>query len=186
MDWKQLIMQGEEPMRKTIDKMKTDLGSLRTGRASITLVEGLKVESYGSMMPLNQLANLNLSDPHTIEIKPWDVSQISNIEKAIQKSDLGLTPNNDSKVIRLSVPKLSEDRRKDLIKIINKMAEDFRVSIRNERRHILEALKKAEKDKTATEDDRKKGEADLQKMTDIYIKKIDETLKQKEKDILEV
>jgi len=184
--FKQMLVSGEEPMKKTIEKVKSDFASLRTGRANVMILEGIKVESYGTMMPINQLANINVPEPHTIEIRPWDVSQIGNIEKAIQKSDIGLNPTNDGKIIRLAVPKLSEERRKDLIKVIHKMAEEFRVAIRNERRQILESLKKAEKDKQITEDDRKTGEAELQKMTDSYIKKIDDLLKVKEKEIMEV
>jgi ribosome recycling factor len=186
MSWKEIVVGGEEPMRKTVEKMRGDLGTLRTGRASVTLIEGLKVESYGTLMPINQVANLNLSDPRTIEIRPWDISQIPHIEKAVQKSELGLTPVNDGKVVRLSVPALTEERRKELIKVVHKIAEEFRVAVRNERRQIVEQLKKSEKEKKITEDDRKKGEAELQKMTDSYVHKIDETVASKEKEILEV
>ncbi|HBU68927.1 MAG TPA: ribosome recycling factor [Elusimicrobia bacterium] len=182
----QIIANGEEPMKKTLEKMKNDLSAIRTGRASVALIDGLRVDSYGSLLPIKQLANLSVSDARTIEVRPWDISQLQSIEKAIQKSDLGLTPVNDGKIIRLSVPQLNEERRKELIKVVNKMTEDFRVSIRNERRVMVEALKKAEKDKKITEDDRKKGEGELQKITDIYVKKIDEMLKAKEKDIMEV
>jgi len=183
---KEIFQKAEDAMNKTLEKMRGEFSSLRTGRASVTLVEGLRVDAYGSMMPINQLANLNLSDPKTIEIRPWDVSLVSNIEKAIQKSDLGLTPVNDGKVVRLLVPKLNEERRKELIKVLNKMAEDFRVSVRNERRIYLEELKKYEKEKKIAEDDRKKGEGELQKITDVHMKKIDESLKAKEKEIIEV
>lgn len=183
---KDILASGEEPMKKTVEKMKMDFSTLRTGRASITLVEGLKVESYGTVLPINQVASLNVPDGKTIEIRPWDISQITNIEKAIQKSDLGLTPINDGKIIRLSVPSLTEERRKDIIKAIHKIAEEFKVSIRNERRQIAERIKKLEKEKKIAEDDRKKGEADLQKITDAYIKKIDEVLAFKEKEVMEV
>ncbi|MHB9154058.1 MAG: ribosome recycling factor [Endomicrobiales bacterium] len=183
---REILSAGEEPMKKTLDKMKGDFAGLRTGRASVTLVEGLKVESYGTMMPINQLANLGLSDPKTIEIRPWDVSQVGSIEKAILKSELGLTPINDGKVIRISVPSLTEERRKDIIRVIHKMAEEYKVAIRNERRHIVDNIKKAEKDKKMTEDEKKKAEAESQKLTDTYIKKIDELLAVKEKDVMEV
>jgi ribosome recycling factor len=173
-------------MKKTIEKMKSDFSALRTGRASTGLLEGIRVESYGTMMPLNQLASMNIPDARTIEIHPWDVSQLTSIEKAIQKSELGLTPVNDGKIIRMSVPALTEDRRKDIIKSVHKMAEEYKVAVRNERRQILESIKKAEKDKKITEDDRKKGENDLQKVTDAFIKKIDEMLAVKEKDVMEV
>jgi ribosome recycling factor len=186
MSWKAIVAAGEEPMRKTIDKMKTDFSALRTGRASTALLEGIKVDSYGTTMLLNQLASLSVPDSRTIEVHPWDISQISSIEKGILRSDVGLTPVNDGRVIRLSVPPLTEERRKDIIKSIHKMTEEYKVSVRNERRQILENIKKAEKDKQITEDDRKKAEVDLQKITDTYIKKIDELLAVKEKDIMEV
>ncbi|MBN1823620.1 MAG: ribosome recycling factor [Endomicrobiales bacterium] len=183
---KTIVAQGEEPMKRTLEKMKGDFAALRTGRANTALVENLKVESYGTVMPINQLAGLGIPDARTIEIKPWDHSQLQNIEKAIQKSELGLTPMNDGKLIRLSLPKLTEERRKEIIKITHKMAEDFKVAIRNERRQIIESIKQAEKDKKITEDDRKKGEAELQKLTDSYIKKIDDVLALKEKEVMEV
>jgi ribosome recycling factor len=183
---KSIIAIGEDAMKKTIDKVKNDFATLRTGRASTALVEGIKVESYGSLMPLNQLAGLNIPDARTIEIRPWDISQISSIEKAILKSELGLTPMNDGKAIRLSLPMLTEQRRKEITKIVSKMAEDFKVSVRNERRTMLENIKKEEKEKMITEDGRKKGEQELQKVTDVYIKKIDELLALKEKEIMEV
>jgi len=186
MMWKSIINAGEEPMKKTIDKMKLDFTGIRTGRASVTLLEGLKVESYGTTMLLNQIGSLNVSDARTIEIHPWDVSQIGNIEKAILKSELGLTPINDGKVVRLSIPSLTEERRKDIIKSIHKMVEEYKVSVRNERRQIIENIKKAEKDKQITEDDRKKAEADLQKVTDSYIRKIEEVLSVKEKEVMGV
>ena len=181
-----IVAQGEEPMKKTLEKMKTDFASLRSGRASTALVEGLKVESYGSLMPVNQLANISVPDGRTIEIRPWDITQCVNIEKAIQKSELGLTPVNDGKIIRISVPGLTEERRKEIIKLLNKMAEDFKVSIRGVRRDIVENIKKAEKEKKITEDEKVKAEHESQKLTDIYIKKIDEAVASKEKEIMEV
>jgi len=183
---KEILAQGEELMKRTLDKMKAGLGSIRTGRASVVLVEGIKVESYGALLPLNQMANMGTPDAKTIEIRPWDISQLVNIEKAILKSDLGLTPANDGKIIRLTVPSLTEDRRKDIIKGIHKLTEEFRVAIRNERRQILENVKKAEKEKKVTEDERKKAELESQKLTDVYMKKIDELLAMKEKDVMEV
>jgi ribosome recycling factor len=187
MSTKEILVQGEEPMKRTIERMKSSLSSIRTGRANSALIEGVKVESYGgTMMPINQLANMSTPDGRTIEVRPWDVSQLQNIEKAIQKADLGLTPVNDGKIIRISVPTLTEDRRKEIIKGIHKMTEDFRVAIRNERRQIVENIKKAEKDKKITEDERKKAEVDSQKLTDVYMKKIDELLAVKEKDVMEV
>ena len=182
----QLLKTGEALMKKSIEKMRSEFSTLRTGRASASLVENIKVESYGTQMPISQMANLGVPDPRTIEIRPWDVSQVSGIEKAILKSELGLPPANDGKVIRLSIPTLTEDRRKELIKVVHKMTEGFKVSIRNERREIHEKIKKAEKEKQITEDDRKKGENELQKLTDIYVKKADELMHIKEKEVMEI
>lgn len=183
---REILAAGEEPMKKTLERMKGEFAALRTGRASVALVEGLKVESYGTLMPVNQLANLSVPEPRTIEIRPWDISQLANIEKAILKSELGLTPANDGKLIRLQVPSLTEERRREIIKIIHKMAEEFKVAIRNERRHIVENIKKSEKDKKITEDERKKAEVESQKLTDVYVGKIDDLLAAKEKEVMEV
>lgn len=183
---KELLSTGEEAMRKTIEKMKFDFSSVRTGRANPALLDTLKIESYGSMMSINQLAGISVPDGRTLEIRPWDISQLIAIEKAIQKSDLGLTPVNDGKIIRISIPALTEERRKEIIKIINKMAEDYKVAVRNERRHIVDGIKKAEKDKLITEDDRKKHEGDSQKLTDTYIKKIEELVALKEQDLMKI
>jgi len=186
MEMKKVYAATEDLMKKTVDKIHTEFAAIRTGRASTALVESIKVDSYGTLMPIKQLANLGTPDAKTIEIRPWDISQTGNIEKAIQKSQLGLTPVNDGKVIRLSVPSLTEERRKDLTKVVHKIAEDFRISLRNERRQAIENLKKLEKDKKITEDDKKKGEHDFQKLTELYVKKVDELLAAKEKEIMEV
>jgi len=181
-----MIKNGEEPMNKVIDRMHVEFSAMRTGRANVALLSNVKVESYGTLMALNQVAGLSVPDGRTIEIRPWDVSQLAAIEKALQKADLGMAPINDGKLIRLSVPTMTEDRRKDMVKAIHKMAEEFRISIRNERRKINDEIKQAEKDKKLTEDERKKGEQELNKFTDAYIHKIDELVKLKEKDIMEV
>jgi ribosome recycling factor len=181
-----MIKNGEEPMNKVIDRMHVEFSAMRTGRANVALLSNVKVESYGTLMALNQVAGLSVPDGRTIEIRPWDVSQLAAIEKALQKADLGMAPINDGKLIRLSVPTMTEDRRKDMVKAIHKMAEEFRISIRNERRKINDEIKQAEKDKKLTEDERKKGEQELNKFTDAYIHKIDELVKSKEKDIMEV
>jgi ribosome recycling factor len=183
---KALISHAEEQMQKTLVKMKSDLGTLRTGRASAALLENIRVDYYGSQTPLNQLAAIAAPEPRTLEIRAWDKGAVQEIEKAIMKSDLGLNPNNDGTVIRLSIPKLTEERRKDLIKVVRKMAEEYRVSLRNERRDAVERLKKAEKAKEVTEDDRTSGDQEIQKITDLYIKKVDEMLAGKERDIMEV
>src|SRR5262245_35601214 len=181
-----LIAHAEDQMKKTLDRMRGDLGTLRTGRASTALLENVRVEYYGSQTPLNQLAAMAAPEARTLEIRPWDKAALQEIEKAILKSDLGLTPSNDGNIIRLQIPALTEERRKDLIKVVRKMAEEYRVSLRNERRDAVERLKKAEKSKEITEDDRTSGEAEIQKMTDQHIKKIDDLLAVKERDIMEV
>jgi ribosome recycling factor len=181
-----LITRADEQMQKTLARMHGDLGTLRTGRASAALLENIRVEYYGAVTPLNQLAGIAAPEPRMLEIRPWDKAAVGEIEKAILKSDLGLTPNNDGSIIRLQIPKLTEERRKDLIKVVRKMAEEYRVSLRNERRDAVEGLKKAEKAKEITEDDRAGGEQEIQKITDSYIKKIDDLLAAKERDIMEV
>jgi ribosome recycling factor len=176
----------EEAMKKTIDRLNCELSSIRTGRASSALLETIKVESYGSIMPINQIASISVPDAKTIEIRPWDVSQLSAIEKAIFKADIGMAPVNDGKLIRISVPHLTQERRKEIAKSIGKMAEEFRVAVRNERRVLIENIKKLEKDKVITEDDKKKLEAQAQKVADGYIKKIDDSIAFKEKEVMQV
>ena len=183
---KQALTAGEEAMKKTIEKVKHDFSTVRTGRANAALLDGIKVESYGSLMALNQVAGVSVPDGRTLEIRPWDMSQLAAIEKAILKSDLGLTPVNDGKLIRISIPALTEERRKEIIKVVNKMSEDYKVAVRNERRNIIDQIKQAEKNKEITEDDRKKYENDSQKLTDTYIKKIEELVKQKEEDLMKI
>ena len=173
-------------MQKTLEKMKSDLGTLRTGRASAALLENVRVDYYGASTPIHQLGNVSAPEARTLEIRAWDKGAVQLIEKAIQKSDLGLTPSNDGTVIRLQIPKLTEERRKDLIRVVRKMTEEYRVSIRNERRDGVEKLKKTEKAKEITEDDLLSAEQEVQKMTDSYIKKVDEMLAAKERDIMEV
>lgn len=182
---KELLTKTEELMKKTIEKCKYELLSIRTGRASISLVENIEVECYNSKMKINQLANINIVDGRIIEIRPWDNSILVNIEKAILNSPLGLTPINDGKIIKITVPSLTDERREELIKQINKLAESFRVSVRNERRLALESLRQLKKDKKISEDDEFKAEQQLQKLTDTYIKKIDELTEQKIKEVKE-
>jgi ribosome recycling factor len=181
----QLLSKTEDLMKKTIEKFKSELLSIRTGRANIALVEGIEVECYNSKMSLNQVANFNIIEGKIIEIRPWDVSIIGNIEKAILKSSLGLTPVNDGKVIKLTIPSLTDERRQELVKKVNKIAETYRISIRNERRVAIEQLKQDLKNKKISEDDEKKAENQLQKLTENYIKKIDELLELKVKEITE-
>jgi ribosome recycling factor len=186
MSTRDVIGQIDGLMQKTLEKMKADFSTLRTGRASSALLENVRVDYYGASTPINQLANVSTPEARTLEIKAWDKGVIQAIEKAIQKSDLGLTPSNDGNVIRLQIPKLTEERRKDLIRVVRKMAEEYRVSVRNERRDGVEKLKKAEKAKEITEDDLKTAEQEVQRMTDSHIKKVDEMLATKERDIMEV
>lgn len=183
---KQIVTEAEEKMKRTVERMRTDLGMLRTGRASVSLLEGVRVNYYGSLVPLRQAANVGIPEARTIEVRPWDPHLAPEIEKAILKADLGMTPSNDGQVIRLIVPTLTEERRKELLKVVRKMAEDFRVAVRNERRDAVETLKKAEKRGELSEDDRTGGEHHVQRLTDSYIKKLDDVLAAKEQEITAV
>jgi ribosome recycling factor len=178
--------EAEDKMRKSIERMAQEFSSVRSGRATGNLLDHIKVDYYGSMTPMKQVAAVSVPDGRTIEIKPWDAGALPAIERAIATSDLKLTPNNDGKLIRLVIPTLTEDRRKDMVKVVRKTAEEFRVAIRNDRRDAMEFVKKAEKDKVLTEDDRKTSEAALQVLTDAYVKRVDDTLAIKEKEILTV
>ena len=181
-----ILAQIEDKMKKSLDKMRQDFSTLRTGRATATLLDNVRVEYYGSQVPLKQVAAVGVPDGRTIEVKPWDVGALQAIEKGIQMSNLGLTPNNDGKIIRLAVPTLTEDRRKELARMVKKIAEEFRVAVRNDRREALEKIKNLEKDKALSEDQRKSWETALQGLTDLYVKRIDETLAHKEKEVMEV
>jgi ribosome recycling factor len=173
-------------MEKAISDLQHEMASIRTGRASLGILDHIRVDYYGTPTPLNQVANLHVPEPSLITIQPWDVSQIGPIEKAIRTSDLGLNPANDGKLIRLPIPPLTEERRKELVKKLHGVAEHHRVSVRNIRRDGNEAVKKLLKDKKITEDDDKKAHDEIQKMTDTYMSKIDQAAKTKEKDILEI
>ena len=162
------------------------MASIRTGRASLGILDHIRVDYYGTPTPLNQLANLHVPEPSLITIQPWDVSQIGPIEKAIRSSDLGLNPSNDGKLIRLPIPPLTEERRKELVKRLHDVAEDHRVAVRNIRRDGNEAVKKLLKDKKITEDEDKRAHDEIQKLTDGYMQKIDQAAKIKEKEILEI
>jgi ribosome recycling factor len=179
------IVKLNEEMVKSLDSLKREFSKVRTGRASISLLDGIKVDYYGTQTPLNQLATLSVPEPRLITIQPWDATVIKEIEKAIMKSDLGLTPVNDGKIIRVSIPPLTEQRRVELVKVVKKMAENGKVSIRNHRRDINEDLKQKKKDKEVSEDEFFKGQKEVQDITDDYIKKCDELTQAKEKEILE-
>ena len=176
----------KQKMERTIEALRGEFGKLRTGRASLVLLDGIRVDSYGSLMALNQVASLSVSDSRTIVITPWDKSLLQEIEKAIHKSDLGLQPVNDGKLVRISIPVLTEERRKELVKVAKKVAEESRVAIRNSRREANESVKKLQKDGKISEDDLKKWEGEVQKMTDQYIANIDQLLANKEKETMEI
>ena len=186
MDVKTLLSQNEEKMDKTIEVLKRDLAAIRTGRASTTLLDRVMVEYYGAPTPVKQVANVSAPEPRLITIVPWERKILGDIERAILKSDLGLNPNNDGTMIRLEIPQLTEDRRKELSKKVSKVAEDSKVVIRNIRRDANEAIKKMEKKKEITEDESKEGQTNIQKLTDKKIKSIDEIKVKKEKEVMEV
>lgn len=175
-----------DKMEKSLGAFKLELTKLRTGRASLAMLDGIKVEAYGSPMPLNQVASLTIPESRLLVIQPWDPQLMGAVEKAIMKSDLELTPVNDGKVIRLNIPQLTEERRKEMVKRVKKIAEEYRVAVRNLRRESIDTLKKMKKDKEISEDDQFKLQDEAQKCTDQYIKKIDETAIDKEKGLMEV
>ena len=175
-----------DKMDKAIDAMKKQLASMRTGRASLSIFDGLMVDYFGTPTPLSHVATLSVPESRLITIQPWDPKVISDIEKAIQKSDLGLNPGNDGKIIRIAIPTLTEERRKEIVKQVHKKGEDAKISIRNIRRECNEEMKKNEKEEHVSEDETKKSIEEIQKITDSYIKKIDETVANKEEEIMEV
>lgn len=186
MELQELLTQQEAKMDKSIEALKHEFATIRTGRASVALLDKVMVDYYGTPTPVNQVANVSAPEPRLLMISPWDKSMIGAIEKAILQSDLGLNPNNDGAAIRLAIPQLTEERRKELVKVVHKKAEDAKVAIRNIRRDANEALKKEEKAKTITEDVSKEGQDKIQKLTDKKIKAVDELKDKKEKDVLEV
>ncbi len=183
---KELFEDGKKRMGKTLKAFKEEVSRVRTGRASVSLLEGIKVDYYGTKMPITQLATVTVQEARYIIIQPWDVSAIKEIEKAIMESDLGLTPTSDGKVIRLTVPPLTEERRRDLVKVVRKMAEEARIAIRNIRRELMDSLKKKKKEGEISEDDFHRYQDQVQKLTDEHIKKVDEVLEEKEKEIMTV
>jgi len=173
-------------MARSIEAFKKDLGKIRTGRASFSLLDGIKVDYYGTPTPLPQVGTLSVPESRMITVTPWDSKMVGPIEKAIQASGLGLNPSNDGKMVRIPIPPLTEERRKDLVKVVKKMAEDARIAVRNIRRESLEKIKEREKKKEISEDEMKRWQDRVQKETDSYVKKIDEILKAKEQEIMEV
>jgi len=171
--------------QKALTSLKKELQRMRTGRASLSILDGIRVDYYGTPTPLNQMATLAVPESRLITIQPWDVSVIKEIEKDILKSDLGLTPSNDGKLIRIAIPPLTEERRKDLVKLVHKTCEDYKVSVRNTRRDANDLVKSLKKDGDISEDDAFKAQDQIQKITDEFIAGIDECYKEKEKEILE-
>jgi ribosome recycling factor len=180
----QILKDLEARMTAAIDTFARELASVRTGRASTALLEGLRVDYYGTPTPISQMASVTVPDARTLMVQPWDASQLKAIEKALLGSDLGLTPSNDGKSIRLTIPALTEERRKQLAKSVGKLAEDSRVAVRNVRREANEKLKALARDKKMSEDEERRGHDQIQKITDRFIAKVDELLKKKEQEIL--
>ena len=181
-----IFSETEERMQKSFNAIQREFNSIRTGKATPALLDGVKVDSYGTVMPLNQLASISAPEPRLLVVQAWDKGVVGEIAKAIQKADLGLNPMVEGNIIRLPIPALSEERRKELVKHAKKIAEEGRVSIRNIRRDANEALKKAEKNKEISEDERDRGLEKIQKLTDEFIKKIDELVEAKEKEIMTI
>ncbi len=181
-----VLTETEKRMASTVEAFQQELAKLRTGRASLALVDGIQVDYYGVQTPLNQVATMSVPDPSTITIAPWEPKVLAEVEKAILRSNLGLTPNNDGRVIRLNIPALTEDRRKALVKIAHEVAETSRNAVRQVRREGNDQFKTMEKDKEISEDQMHDGQEQVQKLTDTYIEKINSILKQKETEILEV
>ena len=183
---REVLKDAEDRMKKALASLEKDFSRLRTGRASNSLLDGIRVDYYGTPTPLDQIASVSTPDSRTITIQPWDRKAFNDVEKAILKSDLGLTPVNDGKIIRISIPPLTEDRRKDLAKVAKKYTEEAKVAVRNIRRDANELLKKKKSDKTLSEDDLHKGQEEVQKLTDAYIAKSDEAMARKDKEIMEI
>ncbi|MBQ4568116.1 MAG: ribosome recycling factor [Desulfovibrio sp.] len=186
MDIDSILLDTEERMEKALASLERDFAKLRTGRASTSLVDGIKADYYGTPTPISQMASVAVPDSRTLTIQPWDKGGIAAVEKAILKSDLGLTPVNDGKIIRISIPPLTEERRKELGKVSRKYGEEAKVAVRNVRRDANDSLKKLEKDKAITEDDLKRSVDDVQKLTDRFVAEVDKKCTAKEKEIMEI
>jgi ribosome recycling factor len=182
----EVILEMADKMDKSLDAFKHELTKIRTGRASLSLLDGIKVEAYGSSLPLNQVGSLTIPESRQIVIQPWDPQVMASIEKAILKSELGVTPVNDGKVIRINIPQLTEERRRELVKIVKRVAEEYRVAVRNHRREAIDVLKKLKKNKEISEDEQFKLQDEAQKETDSCIAKIDKVAAEKESEVMEV
>jgi len=183
---KQVLANVEQRMKKGVERLRHELASVRTGKATTALLDPIRVEYYGSHVPLSQVAGVSAPEPRLLVVQPWDKALVAEIGKAIQKSDLGLNPISDGNVLRIPIPPLNEERRRDLVKVVKKMVEEGRVAIRNIRRDGNEELKKLQKDKKISEDAEKKAQAEVQKMTDKHIAQMEELLSKKEAEIMEV
>ena len=186
MDIDEIMMNAEERMENALEALKSEFASVRTGRASAKVLDRIKVDYYGAMTPINQLAGVKTPDARLLVIEPWDKSSLKAIEKAIQASDIGINPQNDGQVIRLTFPQLTEDRRKEIVKDVKKGGEDTKVAIRSIRRDAMEKIKAMKKNSEITEDEQKDGEEAIQKMTDKFCKEVDEHVAEKEKEILSI
>ncbi len=182
----QIIKDARQRMDKTIEAFRVEISKIRTGKATTALLDGVKVDYYGTMSPLNQVGSVSVLDVHTISVTPWDKSMVPLIEKAILASDLGLNPISDGTNLKIPIPALTEERRKELVKVVKKFGEESKIALRNVRRDANDHLKKMEKEKKLTEDELKEAEKETQKLTDEHITKIDDMIKHKEKDIMEV
>lgn len=185
-DYSEIRENTKNRMEKSVDTLKADFGGLRAGRAHASLLDGLMIEAYGSMTPISQVGTVSVPDARCLSVSVWDRGLAKAVEKAIMESDLGLNPVSDGQLIRIPIPPLSEERRKELVKVAGKYAEQSKVAVRNIRRDALDGIKKLKKDNEISEDEEKRYEGEIQKFTDEYIKKIDDTLAQKEKDIMQV
>jgi ribosome recycling factor len=183
---KESFSQLKSRMEKAVEDFRKEMASVRTGRASVHMLDGIQVDYYGTMTPLNQLANVSAPEPQMITVQPWDISQLAAIEKAIRSSDLGMNPMNDGKLIRVPVPALTEERRKEMVKHLHKVLEEHRTAVRNIRRDGNDAIKKTMKDKKITEDEERRALEELQKLTDDEIKRMEEMSKGKEKEVMSV
>jgi ribosome recycling factor len=181
-----ILSETEDKMKKAVEVVRQELVKIRTGKATTVLLEGIKVDYYGTLVPINQAANITVGDIHTLIVQPWDKSALRAIDKAILASELGLNPISDGDILRIPIPPLNEERRKDLVKLVKKFGEDGKIAVRNIRRDGNEHLKKSEKEEHLPEDERKRGEQEIQKLTDKYIQSIDDLLAHKEKEIMEV
>ncbi|OYV84610.1 MAG: ribosome recycling factor, partial [Ignavibacteriae bacterium 37-53-5] len=183
---KEIVKNAEDRMKKAVEVVRDELTKVRTGKATTALLDGIKVDYYGTMVPLHQVANISTPDVHTVTVQPWEKNMLAAIDKAILNANLGLNPVNDGTILRVPIPALNEERRRELVKLVKKFGEDGKIAVRNVRRDAIEHLKKSEKAEHFSEDERKRGEQESQKLTDKYIKDIDTLLAMKEKEIMEV